>query len=76
MPQVVLSFNFNFWPFLLLSSKKTDTNYFIFFIYFGLNSYLGFLLKYLIGLSNSYLIDMGAYETHSYKFIFNSAKLV
>jgi hypothetical protein len=71
MIQTVFSYNLGSWPFLLLFPKKNQNNYFIFFSYFGLSSYIGFLLKYLIGLSDSYLIDIGMYESYLDKVIFN-----
>lgn len=65
MPQTTLAYNLNSWPFLFLISKKIENNFFIFFTYSGLIPFIGFLLKYLVGLSDSYLIDIGMYEINT-----------
>lgn len=62
MPQVTFSFCLGAWPFLLLSLRRAHLGFHFFFLPNPLVSLSGFSLRFLVGFSDSHLIDLGAYE--------------
>jgi hypothetical protein len=66
MAQTTLSFCFGSWPFLMLSLRRAHANCFFFFLPAPLTPITGFSLRYLVGFSDSYLVDLGAYEATTF----------
>ncbi len=64
MPQSVFSFCLGTWPFLLLTSSRNLG--LLFFLPYPLFSLAGLSLRFLMGLSDSYLIDLGSYEVAAF----------